>query len=374
MPDPTYVTIPDLTAATDGSINDNLLLEAAIPDGGGYVSRKVTKGQLVADLKSEISELGGLSDDVKTALLQIAQKVAYVDDDGQTYYQDLYDALYPPAELVSIGAVYTQSGTVYDTDTLDSLKADLVVTALYDDSTTETVTAYTLSGTLTEGTSTITVAYGGKTTTFNVTVTSAPLIPSEYQQVEYIGFDGSSRIVASSTNLDTHNMKMDVVAMVHQGSSEEVIAGLCSGSSVDAELGTDGTANSIFLYHHGYARATGLSNLYTSKAHIVAYSNTNASVMTLIVTVGEQEVTKTLSDVRTETGRRFVLGSGGYSSQRYGYKGRIYSADCYNGETKVHELIPCYRKSDNVIGMYDVLTSTFLTNSGSGTLTKGGDV
>lgn len=73
--------------------------------------------------------------------------------------------------LSSISAVYTQSGTVYDTDTLDSLKPDLVVTAHYSDQTTETVTSYTLSGTLTEGTSTVTVSYSGKTTTFAVTVT-----------------------------------------------------------------------------------------------------------------------------------------------------------------------------------------------------------
>ena len=82
------------------------------------------------------------------------------------------------ATLVSISAVYTQSGTVYDTDSLDSLKSDLVVTAHYSDSTTQTVTDYTLSGTLTEGTSTVTVAYGGKTTTFNVTV-AAHLYPLE---------------------------------------------------------------------------------------------------------------------------------------------------------------------------------------------------
>lgn len=126
------------------------------------------------DLKDDIENIDGISDDVKTALLQIAAKAVYVDDGGQQYYQDLYDALYPeepPATLVSISAVYTQSGTVYDTDTLNSLKTDLVVTALYSDSTTATVTAYTLSGTLTAGTSTITVTYSGKTTTFNVTVT-----------------------------------------------------------------------------------------------------------------------------------------------------------------------------------------------------------
>lgn len=117
---------------------------------------------------------GGMTEAVKAALLQIAQKVAYIDQNGQNYYNALYNALYPLAELVSIAAVYTQSGTVYTTDTLDTLKTDLVVTATYDDLSTRTVSAfdYTLSGTLTEGTSTITVSYGGKTTTFDVTVTA----------------------------------------------------------------------------------------------------------------------------------------------------------------------------------------------------------
>jgi hypothetical protein len=45
-----------------------------------------------------------------------------------------------------------------------------VVTANYSDGTSETVTDYTLSGTLAEGTSVVTVSYGGKTDTFSVTV------------------------------------------------------------------------------------------------------------------------------------------------------------------------------------------------------------
>ena len=75
------------------------------------------------------------------------------------------------ATLESISAVYTQSGTVYDTDSLDDLKDDLVVTGTYDDTSTATIADYTLSGTLTAGTSTVTVSYGGKTDTFTVTVT-----------------------------------------------------------------------------------------------------------------------------------------------------------------------------------------------------------
>ena len=79
-----------------------------------------------------------------------------------------------PLALVSITATYTQSSSVYDVDSLDSLKSNLVVTALYSDSSTETVpsTDYILSGTLTGGTSTITVTYGDKTDTFDVEVSA----------------------------------------------------------------------------------------------------------------------------------------------------------------------------------------------------------
>lgn len=135
---------------------------------------------------------GGLTADIKAALMdfvdsvkQLATKVAYIDANGQDYYDDiddagdaLYSALYPPANLSSITAVYTQSGTVYATDPLDSLKTDLVVTAHYSDLTSSTVASedYTLSGTLTTGTSTVTVTYNGKTTTFTVTVSASPYV------------------------------------------------------------------------------------------------------------------------------------------------------------------------------------------------------
>jgi len=147
----------------------------------------------VAEKLGEGGSGDGLTEDIKQALLQIAEKVAYIDDQGATYYQALYDSFYPPAELDSISAVYTQSGTVYNTDTLDSLKPDLVVTAHYSDQTTETVTTYTLSGTLTEGTSTITVSYGGKTDTFDVTVTAMPVNP-----FDGVNWNDGTRITGSS--------------------------------------------------------------------------------------------------------------------------------------------------------------------------------
>jgi hypothetical protein len=138
----------------------------------------------------------GMTEDVKQALLNALSHVAWTDEHGQDYYDALEAAIYPPADIVSISAVYTQSGTVYDTDSLDNLKSDLVVTALYVDTTTATITNYTLSGTLTVGTSTITVSYGGKTTTFDVTV-SAPAFLYELSESDF------SRGLANGVNYNS---------------------------------------------------------------------------------------------------------------------------------------------------------------------------
>lgn len=166
----TYGGVPtDTTLSISGSaadakaVGDALALKADDSDVDALDTR-------VAALESDTSD--GLTDEIKQALLDCFAHVVWSDGHGQDYYDALEEALYPPATLTSITAVYTQSGTVYDTSSLNSLKSDLVVTAHYDDSTSETVTDYVLSGTLTEGTSTITVTYKDKTTTFDVTVTA----------------------------------------------------------------------------------------------------------------------------------------------------------------------------------------------------------
>lgn len=115
---------------------------------------------------------GSITPEIKTALLAAFSKVAWVDENGQDYYNTLQNALYTPADLVSISATFT-GVSVTDTTPLDEVKEDLVVTASWSDESTSTVGAdyYELSGTLTVGTSTLTVSYLGKTTTVDVTVT-----------------------------------------------------------------------------------------------------------------------------------------------------------------------------------------------------------
>lgn len=57
-------------------------------------------------------------------------------------------------------------------------------------------------------------------------------------------------------------------------------------------------------------------------------------------------------------------------------KCRIYAIRFIDKQTNINigNFIPCYRKSDGEIGMYDTVTDTFYTNAGTGTFTKGADI
>lgn len=74
----------------------------------------------------------------------------------------------PPedATLTSIEATYSGGNVAIGTD-INSLTG-IVVTAKYSDGTSTNVTSYTLSGTIAEGNNTITISYGGLTTTITV--------------------------------------------------------------------------------------------------------------------------------------------------------------------------------------------------------------
>ena len=114
------------------------------------------------------------TDSVKQALLNCFTHVAWTDGNGQAYYDELNQALYP---IDSISAIFNQgSATIMEDDPLSNLKQYLTVNTLYLDGHTEEATDYTLSGELINNTSEITVTCQGKTTTFNVTITPVPVL------------------------------------------------------------------------------------------------------------------------------------------------------------------------------------------------------
>ena len=163
------------------------------------------------------------------------------------------------ATCTGITATYTQSGTVYDSDTLDSLKTDLVVTASWSNGTTSTLadTDYTLSGTLTEGTSTITVSYGGKTTAFTVTVT----VDVDYNQEslwEIGGLNSNGTTVTNTSRLRTIDYIPSAVKKVSVDDGYSYILA-CYNSSGTVLNGTKG------YYNPNTNQMTNVGSFYTGE-------------------------------------------------------------------------------------------------------------
>ncbi len=63
-----------------------------------------------------------------------------------------------------------------------------------------------------------------------------------------------------------------------------------------------------------------------------------------------------------------------WTVQYRGSSMKLYSFKLYNNWTLVRDFIPCYRKSDSVIWLYDRVNNSFYTNSWTGTFSKWADI
>ena len=180
-PTPPDVKIPDklpnpysitFTGAVNASYDGSSAVEIKIPDSGGNVDQS------------------GLSATEKKLMLTLFKNAGYADDSmldtynelatlwgGETVEPEEPDEPVVPDEpdtpektLTGISAVYSGGDVAVGTALTDL--TGIVVTAHYSDGTSETVTGYTLSGTIAEGSNTITVTYQDKTTMFAVTGTA----------------------------------------------------------------------------------------------------------------------------------------------------------------------------------------------------------
>ena len=155
--------------------------------------KPVTSEQIasaVEDYMAENPVEGGMTKTAKTLILSLFRNAAYTsagmgnvltqlealwnggevepDEPDVPVEPDIPDEPEEPeVTLTSISASYSGGDVTAGTDV--SALTGIVVIAHYSDGTSETVTGYTLSGTIAEGSNTITVSYGGKTTTFTVT-------------------------------------------------------------------------------------------------------------------------------------------------------------------------------------------------------------
>ena len=159
--------------------------------------------------------------------------------------------------FTSITATFVQGDNIiYESDILDDLKQYLTIVGTHQDTTTETITTYTLSGTLTAGTSVITATYEGLTDTFNVTVTADPVIEYLYDwdltesltdkvQGAPITIEGNNAHFVAGTGIVVDGL--DYVINIAQGNNIYEIGRIYEVDIVSADYQSSATGHGRFI-------------------------------------------------------------------------------------------------------------------------------
>lgn len=196
----------------------------------------------------------------------------------------------------------------------------------------------------------------------------SPVLPAAYQQVEYIESSGTQAIITDkwlkqnteiycefmylgtdSGYLSTFGCNSPSCGFSNSNGTHTTT--YCSfGSAVDRTV----VVPTSYFYNDFHTVLINSTGCTFDSTYSVSYSGTVSQ---------ENPVSKIALFARDENG---TLAR--FSSRR------IRAFQIKEGGVLVTDLIPCYRKSDDVIGMYDTVTDTFYTNAGTGVFTKGANV
>jgi hypothetical protein len=206
--------------------------------------------------------------------------------------------------------------------------------------------------------------YDSMRISINKNSTAVSLLPSEYQQVEYIETTGTQYINTNFTPNSNTSIEVKVL------SNSTVNSALyCSRTSMNSNTYT------AFLISGNQLRVdynTGQNTIATYDKGIPHIFKQDKNVIYV-----DGALVQTLAAATFSTSYKLTLlashqAQSGYSN--IGNPVRLYYAKIWDNGTLERVMVPCYRKSDSVIGMYDLVHGVFYTNAGSGVFNKGSNI
>lgn len=176
--------------------------------------------------------------------------------------------------------------------------------------------------------------------------TKTPRLPAEFQEVQWIGrTDNQPGIACDFGNLGPLTMTIVVEHDSGTGGNASFIGRLIWSSLV----------NDYRVFFDSNQTVSSLGD------NIAIVSSTQSgSVHTVVLDIHTPEGTGLFKLFKVHNAINSFIG-------------KIYSVSLERDGTIVADLVPCYRKADGEIGMYDIVSNTFFTNVGTGTFTKGGN-
>ena len=198
-------------------------------------------------------------------------------------------------------------------------------------------------------------------------------LPSQYQQVEYISANGNQYIdTLLNDNFDGY--RVNISFRVYGESNGGLF--IASGPSPDYyQDGIRHSATGVTTYL-GYESSNNLKSyafaLDRSKNYIIDYSLFNG--VSKYYLNGKNLYNGTYNECG-KLNKSFYIFADNYNGARFYSSSTLYYLKFYNSVNNlVAFFVPCYRKADNVIGLYDTVRGQFFTNSGTGTFAKGSNI
>lgn len=195
-------------------------------------------------------------------------------------------------------------------------------------------------------------------------------LPEEYQELEYLEATGTQTINLNTPfDLEHGSFEIDFQSTV--ANQTGMIIGNYFG---------DYNINYIWLYHYCH-------HIQTITIFLNGNGNGNPQFQQNL-SDNPPDVTKHNAKYKNKTfildgaQKGSAIGTLGVcdnlylfsSGSGYYYQGKVFNLKMDNGNGLVRNLVPCYRISDGVNGMYDLISNLFFTNSGTGEFVRGPEV
>lgn len=199
-------------------------------------------------------------------------------------------------------------------------------------------------------------------------IAAQPRLPWEYQEVEYLRSTGTQKL--NIPYRGNQNSVFTVKAKVDAGASYQTIVGNIVSYTIIYGYMVIIEANRSVSFRSYSNSITKLSSVNISPNIPYLYKLEKGKLtINGVEYQGNTDLTDTLSNTTSLLYRNY------YNAASEGrMSGDIYSFLIEEIGNRIHELVPCYRKSNNKPGMYDLVSKAFLTNAGAGEFTVGPNV
>ena len=192
-------------------------------------------------------------------------------------------------------------------------------------------------------------------------------LPAEYQRVEYISKANNVGAYINTGYVPEMNTNVYVRASINGKRDQKFFGGFGTGSGAGAGFALAQVGDTWRVTVGVGWTAAGTAVVNTPTDFLVELREARYTIWIdnqVVLSAGNRELVYPL----------YILAANYNNSVTGGFGGNIYRATVRRGDVVFRDYIPCYRKADGVIGMYEIVTETFLTNAGGGSFGKGADV